>query len=85
MLRVDNQSATTFPVDLLREMMRVMILLLFTVVMVKTAAASVLGSDVELKPGAEASLIQRAQRMCVQLKLGATQIPSNISSDTRCL
>uniref|UniRef100_A0A3Q3WRW1 Thyrotropin receptor n=1 Tax=Mola mola TaxID=94237 RepID=A0A3Q3WRW1_MOLML len=64
-------------------MMRVMILLLFTVVMVKTAAASVLGSDVELKPGAEASLIQRAQRMCVQLKLGATQIPSNISSDTR--
>uniref|UniRef100_A0A3Q3WJS9 Thyrotropin receptor n=1 Tax=Mola mola TaxID=94237 RepID=A0A3Q3WJS9_MOLML len=58
----------------------VMILLLFTVVMVKTAAASVLGSDVELKPGAEASLIQRAQRMCVQLKLGATQIPSNISN-----
>uniref|UniRef100_A0A3Q3WJT4 Thyroid stimulating hormone receptor n=1 Tax=Mola mola TaxID=94237 RepID=A0A3Q3WJT4_MOLML len=37
------------------------------------------------KKNSEASLIQRAQRMCVQLKLGATQIPSNISSDTRCL
>lgn len=70
--------------DLLFDGMRAMIVL-FMAVMVQTSAASVLGSDLDLKPGAEAGLTQRTQRMCVQLHLGATQIPSNISSDSRCL
>uniref|UniRef100_A0A3Q3WZ53 Thyroid stimulating hormone receptor n=1 Tax=Mola mola TaxID=94237 RepID=A0A3Q3WZ53_MOLML len=60
-------------------MMRVMILLLFTVVMVKTAAASVLGSDVELKPGAEASLIQRAQ---LQTNTDTHSVPPLICNST---
>lgn len=66
-------------------MMMVMILIMIMIVTIKTAAASVPGSEMEIKPGVETSSVKRTQRVCDRLSFGVTQVPSNISSDTQCL
>lgn len=62
-----------------------MILIMLMNVMMKTAAASAPGSEMESKRGVETSSIKGTQRICHQLSSEVTQIPSNISSDIQCL
>ncbi|TKS89786.1 Follicle-stimulating hormone receptor [Collichthys lucidus] len=55
-------------------------------VMIKTAAASAPGSEMDVKqPRVETSLAKRTLHSCYQLRFGVTEIPSNISSNTQCL
>ncbi|KAM9336920.1 follicle-stimulating hormone receptor [Symphorus nematophorus] len=49
------------------------------IVMIKTGAASVLGSEMDFKPGVDTILAKQT------LSFGVTQIPSNISSNTQIL
>ncbi|KAE8284179.1 Follicle-stimulating hormone receptor [Larimichthys crocea] len=67
-------------------MMMVMILIMLMSVMIKTAAASAPGSEMDVKqPRVETSLAKRTLHSCYQLRFGVTEIPSNISSNTQCL
>lgn len=63
----------------------VMILIMLMNVMMRTAAASVPGSEMEIKPGVETNSVKATQRICHPLSLEVTQIPSNISGDIQCL
>ncbi|XP_041819129.1 follicle-stimulating hormone receptor [Chelmon rostratus] len=67
--------------------MMVMILIMLMIVMIKTAAALVPGSEMDIKPGVDTSLPNQTvsfcyQPFCYQLSW-VTQIPSNISRDTQ--
>ncbi|XP_044034605.1 follicle-stimulating hormone receptor isoform X1 [Siniperca chuatsi] len=66
-------------------MMMVMILIMLMIAMIKTAAASAPGSEMDIRPGVETSLAKRTLRFCYLLSFGVTEIPSNITSNTQCL
>ncbi|CAJ1080215.1 follicle-stimulating hormone receptor isoform X1 [Xyrichtys novacula] len=53
--------------------------------MMKMTAASVPASEMDLKRGEDTGLPKQTQCFWLQLSIGVTEIPSNISSNTRCL
>lgn len=62
-----------------------MILSILMIVMMKGTMASLPDPEIDIKLAVETGLIRQAQRACDQLNVTVTEIPFNISSDTRCL
>uniref|UniRef100_A0A7N8YLW5 Thyrotropin receptor n=1 Tax=Mastacembelus armatus TaxID=205130 RepID=A0A7N8YLW5_9TELE len=60
-----------------------MILIMLMIVMFKTTEASAPGAEVNSKLGLETNLAN--VRFCYQLRSGVTEIPSNISNNTKCI
>uniref|UniRef100_A0A4W6DS32 Thyrotropin receptor n=1 Tax=Lates calcarifer TaxID=8187 RepID=A0A4W6DS32_LATCA len=59
-----------------------MSLIMLIIAVINMTTASVTGSQMDINPGVETCL---AERFCYQLSFGATEIPSNISSNTKYL
>uniref|UniRef100_A0A4W6FHA5 Thyrotropin receptor n=1 Tax=Lates calcarifer TaxID=8187 RepID=A0A4W6FHA5_LATCA len=59
-----------------------LILIMLIIAVINMTTASVTGSQMDINPGVETCL---AERFCYQLSFGATEIPSNISSNTKYL
>lgn len=55
------------------------------IVMMKGTMASLPDPKTDIKLAVETSLIRQEQYACDRLNIGVTEIPLNISSDTRCL
>lgn len=62
-----------------------MILTILMIVMMKGTMASLPDPEMDIKLAVETGLIRQVQRACDRVNFGATEIPLNISSDTRCL
>lgn len=78
-----NTTQETKSETLKTEMMTVLIMLMIVVIKVSEAAAQ--GSEMDIRPGPETVLAKQSFNSCFQVKFGAMAIPSNISSNTRCL
>uniref|UniRef100_A0A8D2ZSX7 Thyrotropin receptor n=1 Tax=Scophthalmus maximus TaxID=52904 RepID=A0A8D2ZSX7_SCOMX len=63
----------------------VMMMSLTVLLMIVATTASGPGSEMDIKAGVETSLAKPTTLSCCRLRAGVTEIPSNISSDTRCL
>uniref|UniRef100_A0A8D3CRW3 Follicle stimulating hormone receptor n=1 Tax=Scophthalmus maximus TaxID=52904 RepID=A0A8D3CRW3_SCOMX len=59
--------------------------ILTVLLMIVATTASGPGSEMDIKAGVETSLAKPTTLSCCRLRAGVTEIPSNISSDTRCL
>ncbi|XP_042252648.1 follicle-stimulating hormone receptor isoform X1 [Thunnus maccoyii] len=65
-------------------MMLLMILIMLTIVLIRTASASAPDCKMDIKPGVGMELA-KGTLPCYQLRPGVTEIPTNISTNTQCL
>ncbi|XP_068160873.1 follicle-stimulating hormone receptor isoform X2 [Antennarius striatus] len=66
-------------------MMMMMSLIVLMIVMMKTAGAFKPGSETDSRPGLDVDFPKYGSQICERLSSRVTQIPSNVSVDTRCL